>query len=876
MADLSDPVSLLQASDDSVADLLTRLGTQADGLNARRASQVRRRVGLNLIGHEGPEPAWRHLWRCYRDPFNLLLTGLALISLVTAQAGSAGVIAAMVALSTGLRFFQERRASRAAAALRAFVAHQVRVRRPDGPQVHRIASARLVPGDIVLLSAGDMVPADCRVIESKDLFVSQATLTGESLPIEKHASPFAASARATGPSEPGSASDAADPLLRLNLLWMGSTVVSGTAVAVVVATGERTRFGGLARHAASAVVQPTAFQAQLRQVGRLLLRVVLVMVPLVFALNAYTKADWLQAALFALSVGVGLTPEMLPMVVTSTLARGALALSRAKVIVKRLDAIHDLGAMDVLCTDKTGTLTQDHLVLALQIDAFGLSSTRVLQLAWLNSRHQTGLSNPMDAAVLHHAVSLPQAQTLAQSRKVDEVPFDFERRRMSVLLASAAGPDQLITKGAVDELLSVCNRVRQGEIVLPFDEGLRARVSAILAPLEDQGLRVIGVASREWPADRATCSVADEVDLILEGFIAFEDPPKPSSSPALKALNDHGIAIKVLTGDHPRVAAQVCARVGLTADQICTGRQIEAMTPAQLRHAVAGIQVFAQLSPLHKERIVQALRSNGHVVGFLGDGINDAPALHAADVGISVHSAVDIARESADIVLLEKSLLVVVRGVIEGRRTVVNMHKYIRMAASSNFGNALSILVASAVLPFLPMLPVHLLLQNLIYDVTQGAVPFDKVDPDELIQPRHWRADDLLRFMLWFGPLSSAFDLLTFAALWFIFEANDLASQSLFQSGWFVIGLLSQTLVVHSLRTAKVPVLQSRAAPVMVMGSLLVLGLAIWLPMGPLAASLHFQPLPAEFWMFAAGMLVAYLAAVQWVKTAFIRRHGWH
>lgn len=823
-----------------------------------------------MLSHEQRLPWWIHLWRCFRDPFNLLLSALALVSVLTDSAGSAGTIVAMVTLSTALRFVQETRAQNASHALRAWVAHHVLVRRPEATRPLRLPSSRLVPGDVIVLSAGDLIPADCRLIEADDLCVSQAALTGESMPVDKRA------VTATDPSD------------GINLLLTGTNVVSGTAVALVLTTGDSTSFGVMARHAIEAPQAPSAFQANVSQVGGLLLRVVMAMVPAVFALNYLTKGDVLQAALFALAVGVSLTPEMLPMVVTSTLARGALVLSRRKVIVKRLEAIHDLGAMEVLCTDKTGTLTEDRLVLMHWIDPFGADSTEVLALAWLNSHHQSGLRNPMDRAIEGQAARLPGMDEGGGLQghwvKLDEAPFDFTRRRMSVLMGPMSVTDRpdgvakgplLITKGAIDELVSVCSSARRQAQVLVLDEPLRQEIMHTLEPFESAGLRVIALASRDMTAGTTQCHALDEHDLVLEGFLVFQDPPKRSSARALEALRAHGIEIKVLTGDNPRVTRHVCAQVGLPEGRTCTGAEIDRMDEAGLMKAVAEHRVFAQLTPLHKERIVKALRARGQVVGFLGDGINDAAALNAADVGISVHAAVDIAREAADIVLLEKSLLILERGVMEGRRTVANLHKYLRIAASSNLGNALSVLVASMVLPFLPMLPVHLLLQNLIYDLSQVAMPFDTVDEEELREPRRWHPPDLWRFMLWFGPLSSVFDLLTFATLWFVFQANSPAAQGVFQSGWFVVGLITQTLVVHSLRTARIPMLQSRAAPVLMLSSVLVLALAVWLPMGPLAPELQFQSLPAFFWAFVAGMVLSYLLAAQWVKMAFTRRHGW-
>jgi Mg2+-importing ATPase len=886
--------SLLRASSQPLEALFHELGSRPEGLGARQAQKGRKEFGLNVLAREQRLPWWMHLWHCFRDPFNMLLSALALVSVLTDSAGSAGTIVAMVALSTTLRFVQETRAQKASHALRAWVAHHVLVRRPDASHPVRLPSSRLVPGDVILLSAGDLVPADCRLIESDDLCVAQAALTGESMPVDKQAvsRPVPSSTTTSvRPHEPE------DPMRSTHLLFTGTHVVSGTATALVLATGERTSFGVMARHAIEAPQAPSAFQANVRQVGGLLLRVVLMMVPAVFALNYLSKGDVLQAALFALAVGVSLTPEMLPMVVTSTLARGAMVLARCKVIVKHLEAIHDLGAMQVLCTDKTGTLTEDRLVLMHWIDPEGSDSPEVLKLAWLNSHFQSGLRNPMDGAVEaagQRWSESDQGRLQYQWVKLDEAPFDFTRRRMSVLFSRAESCDPtvvlgaasqpnpqpmtrvtLITKGAVDELLSVCSGIRRGSQVLALDESERNKAMRTLEPFESAGLRVIAVASREMPKGSTICHAGDENDLVLEGFLVFQDPPKNTSAQALKALRAHGIEIKVLTGDNPRVTDHVCTQVGLPAGRTCTGAEIDRMDEAMLMKAVAQHQVFAQLTPLHKERIVKALRARGQVVGFLGDGINDAAALNAADVGISVHAAVDIAREAADIVLLEKSLLILEKGVVEGRRTVANLHKYLRIATSSNLGNALSVLVASLLLPFLPMLPVHLLLQNLIYDLSQVAMPFDAVDEEELSEPRRWHPPDLWRFMLWFGPLSSIFDLLTFAALWFVFGANNVAAQGVFQSGWFVVGLITQTLVVHSLRTAHIPMLQSAASPLLLLSAAGVVALAVWLPTGALAAGLQFQPLPLVFGGFVAAMALSYLLAAQWLKTVFIRRHGW-
>lgn len=597
-----------------------------------------------------------------------------------------------------------------------------------------------------------MIPADCRVITARDLFVAQAAMTGESLPVEKFA------------DRRGSAEG---PLEQSNLLFMGTNVVSGSATALVVATGNQTYFGTLAVRVTSSDRAPTAFQAGVNSVSWLLIRFALVMVPIVLLVNGFTKGNWTEAFLFALAVAVGLTPEMLPMIVTSTLAKGAVLLSRKKVIVKRLDAIQNFGAMDVLCTDKTGTLTQDKIALERHTDVFGAPSDEVLKFAFLNSHYQTGLKNLLDRAVLEHVELQTELKLEQDYRKIDEIPFDFERRRMSVVVSERDDHHELICKGAVEEMLAVCTRVRMesdsGSQEVPMDAAMLARVKEVTHALNEDGLRVVAVAMKELPASQNTYSVADEAGLTLIGYVAFLDPPKESAAPALKALAEHGVAVKVLTGDNELVTARVCAQVGLAADTVLLGPQVERMNDAALAHAVEVHQVFAKLTPLHKERIVRSLRANGHIVGFMGDGINDAPALRAADIGVSVDSAVDIAKEAADIILLEKSLMVLEEGVIEGRKTFSNMLKYIRMTASSNFGNVFSVLIASAFLPFLPMLPLQLLVQNLLYDISQIAIPFDNVDEELVKKPLKWNPADIGRFMVFFGPLSSVFDITTFA-----------------------------------------------------------------------------------------------------------------
>ena len=871
---------LLVAQDDPSA-AIARLHSRSTGLSSIEVAQRLARDGPNEIEHEKPLPAWLHLWRCYLNPFNLLLSALAALSYMSADIKATVVIGVMVGLSTIIRFVQEGRSHRAAEGLRAMVSNTATVIRSEvGPSAPlagvEIPQRHLVAGDLVTLSAGDMIPADCRVLTARDLFIGQAAMTGESLPVEKF------------PDRKGEASGV---LEQSNLVFMGTNVVSGAATALVVVTGNRTYFGTLASRATAVDPTPNAFQAGVNSVSWLLIRFALVMVPIVFVVNGFTKGDWLQAFLFALSVAVGLTPEMLPMIVTSTLAKGAVLLSRKKVVVKRLDAIQNFGAMDVLCTDKTGTLTQDKIALARHADAYGADTDEVLNFAYLNSYYQTGLKNLLDRAVLARVDVAAELKLKDAYRKVDEVPFDFQRRRMSVVVATlVGGQDQhheLICKGAVEEVLAACTQVRTQEPIdasldgertmptLPLDAALLTRTKAVTDGLNAEGLRVVAVAVKTLPPSQTTYSVADEAGLTLIGYIAFLDPPKESAAPALKKLAAHGITVKVLTGDNGPVTVHVCGQVGLPTDRVLLGAEVETLNDDALKAAAESHTLFAKLTPLHKERIVRALRASGHVVGFMGDGINDAPALRAADIGISVDSAVDIAKEAADIILLEKSLLVLDDGVVEGRTTFCNMLKYIRMTASSNFGNVLSVLVASAFLPFLPMLPLQLLVQNLLYDIGQTGIPFDNVDAELVTKPLKWNPSDIGRFMLFFGPISSLFDIISFAVMWWVFNANTVATQGLFQSGWFVVGLLTQTLVVHMVRTPKLPFVQSRAAAPLMAMTLIIMAIGLWLPLSPLAGYFKLQALPAGYYGWLVAILLAYCMLTTLMKRAYIRRYGW-
>ncbi|EPF6458162.1 magnesium-translocating P-type ATPase [Acinetobacter baumannii] len=871
---------LLNASRAQTNDLLKQFDTHLTGLTEEQAYTQQMTVGLNEVTHEKPLTWWQHLWYCYRNPFNILLSLLALIAFFTDDLTGSTIISVMVILSTLLRYWQEAKSNQAADALKAMVSntatvlrHQVSAEdlelmherygidtKNQTPHQFEIPIQYLVPGDVILLSAGDMIPADCRILSAKDLFVSQAAMTGESMPVEKF--PLQKNLEETSALELD------------NIVFMGTNIVSGSAQAVVLSTGIQTYFGALAHRVTATDRSTTAFQMGVNKVSWLLIRFMLVMAPVVLFINGFTKGDWAEAFLFALSVAVGLTPEMLPMIVTSTLAKGAVFLSKKKVIVKRLDAIQNFGAMDVLCTDKTGTLTQDKIFLSQHIDVQGEKSDFVLMQAFLNSYYQTGLKNLLDVAVLEAVDDQIKIQKL-RYKKLDEVPFDFDRRRMSVVVQTPQQKARMITKGAVEEMLKVCRYVEVNGKVEPLTKQREVAIEALTQRYNRDGLRVVAVAYREFKNHQENYSVVDENDLILIGYITFLDPPKESAKEAVQSLQVHGVTVKVLTGDNEFVTQKVCREIGLNYDQVLLGGVIETLTDQQLKRAVEQYHIFAKLSPVHKERIVEQLKANGHVVGFLGDGINDAAAIRAADIGISVDTAVDIAKESADLILLEKSLMVLEKGVIEGRRTFANMLKYIKMTASSNFGNVFSVLIASAFIPFLPMLPIHLLIQNLLYDVSQIVIPFDNVDEELIAKPQRWQPEEVGRFMVVFGPISSIFDMITFGLMWFVFSANTPEHQTLFQSGWFVVGLLTQTLIVHMIRTAQIPFIQSRAATLLLIMTAVIMCIGIFLPMGPLASYLKLQALPLSYFLYLPVILGAYMCVTQWVKKIYIRRYGW-
>ena len=1116
---------------------LTRLDSHTDGLTSEEAATRLEQYGPNQIAREQRRTVIRHIIERLINPLNVLLLALVIVNFfVLEDMESGSIVALMVVLSVTLSFVQEYRSSKAAEKLRAMVSTTETVLRreiiedsEEPPKATRSEKPirDLVPGDLILLSAGDMIPADVRILSARDLFLNQASLTGESLPVEKYATV-------------NEAVITSDPLTLGNLCFMGSHVTSGTARAVVVQTGAHTYFGKLAKAIVAQRVT-TSFEKGINRFTWLMIRFMLVMVPLVFLINWFTKGDWMEAFIFAMAVAVGLTPEMLPMIVTVNLSKGAMAMARKKVIVKRLNSIQNFGAMDVLCTDKTGTLTQDKVIMKRHVNLRGEDCDDVLHYAYLNSYYQSGLKNLLDVAVLEH-VEVRQDLRIDQSyAKIDEIPFDFVRRRMSVVVAKEQSQHVLICKGAVEELLGICthgeiegipatrpvvprtpwtsdfpdvvlhttlkdrdghpcyaaakagdeqaakklahdllsdaalatlktlgegqhpllvavsalesagfnaipdamaedighrlgwdidssivqtNEVRHtradamhrlvthaffdgtvqqgrsyvivddhvglggtianlkgyiednggkviaattltesrecakialrpatraaleekhgqelqqfwrhvfghdlacltepeagnllrgkdvnalrtglaeaaekaradgvqavglageserplsgGRHTFPLDVAHRAAIADLAREMNEDGFRVVAVAHKDMPPEQTVYTVADECDLTLVGFIAFLDPPKESAAQAIAALESYGVRVKILTGDNDAVTRKICKEVNLKIDGLLLGNEVEALSDAELDKRVDQTNVFAKLSPAQKARVIASLHRNGHVVGFLGDGINDGPALKAADVGISVDTAVDIAKESADIILLEKNLLILEEGVIEGRKVFGNITKYIKMGASSNFGNMFSVLGASAWLPFLPMAPIQVLANNLLYDFSQTAIPTDNIDEDYLRKPRQWDIGNIARFMIVLGPISSIFDYATFFLMYYGFGAQTQGHAALFQTGWFVESLLTQTLIIHVIRTHKIPFLQSRASMPLIFTSLVISAIGLWLPTSPFASALGLKALPGLFWPALFAMLMAYLTLAHFVKLWFIKRYGWN
>ena len=884
-----------------IKETLKYLDTTLRGVDPDKVSERRSKFGINKVTKEKKKSLPQRLAGAFINPFTAILFCLALVSTITdmifPMMGLFGslpedfdpltviIILTMVFLSGTLRFVQESRSGNAAEKLLAMITTTCTVTR-KGQEKIEIPLEEVVVGDIVHLSAGDMLPADVRILDAKDLFVSQASLTGESEPIEKLASVSEVSETVTDYS---------------NIAFMGSNVISGSAKAVVVSVGDNTLFGSMASAVAGEAVE-TSFSKGVNAVSWVLIRFMLIMVPLVFVINGITKGDWLAAFLFGISIAVGLTPEMLPMIVTTCLAKGAVSMSKKQTIVKNLNSIQNFGAIDILCTDKTGTLTQDKVVLEYHLNVNGDEDLRVLRHAYLNSYFQTGYKNLMDLAIIHKTeeeeAADPQLLDLSENYvKVDGIPFDFTRRRLTTVVQNKAGKTQMVTKGAVEEMLSVCSFVECDGEVLRITDALRRRILDTVDELNDKGFRVLAIAQKSNPSPVGAFGVKDECDMVLMGYLAFLDPPKESTAEAIRALKAHGVTTKILTGDNDKVTRTICKQVGLEVRNMLLGSDLEKMSDAELARAAETTEVFAKLTPDQKARIVSVLRENGHTVGFMGDGINDAAAMKSADIGISVDTAVDVAKESADIILLEKDLMVLEEGIIEGRKTYANMIKYIKMTASSNFGNMFSVLAASALLPFLPMMSVHLIFLNLIYDLSCTAIPWDNVDEEFIAVPRKWDASSVGNFMIWIGPTSSIFDFTTYIFMYFVFCPmfvshgvlfNDLANHfsgaelaqmqfayvAMFQAGWFVESMWSQTLVIHMIRTPKLPFIQSRASAPLTLLTCSGIALLTVIPFTGFGRMLGFVALPMSYFAYLIPCILLYMVLATSLKKAYVRHYG--
>ena len=855
---LSDICSL------DVNEAITILESSFSGLTEEKVNELYDEYGYNELAHSKEIGFWADIFNRCKSPLIIQLFVIAAVSGIIGEFKSTAIVGIMALLSIGLSYVLDRRSSKAVEALGRRVQTHVLLLR-EGKEIE-LPMSDIVPGDIVLLHAGSIIPADIRLITAKDFYVSQSLLTGESLPIEKK-------------FEADKISTTGFVFELQNACFQGTNVLSGTAKGLVVNTGTNTYFGSISEKLTEKRVE-TSFDIGVKSFTWLMIKLMILMVFAVFMIVGLTKGNWIEALLFGLSIAVGLTPEMLPMIVTVNLAKGALTMSKKKVIVKHLSSIQNFGAIDILCTDKTGTLTQDKVVLEKHVDITGKESSDVLQYAYLNSFYQTGLRNLIDRAVLSHT----EFNVEGRCRLVDELPFDFQRRRMSVIVEYEEDY-VLICKGAVEEIFSVCSHYQVYDEIYPLISLIQNDLYEEVETFNNNGYRVLGLAYKEFPATNDLFSVSDENNLILLGYIAFFDPPKDSAAEAINKLKNVGVKVKILTGDNSLVTYKVCQDVGLEVENVITGDQLKVLTPEEFNYTVKKFDVFAKLTPIQKEEVIDSLRKSGHVVGYMGDGINDSPSLRAADVGISVDTAVDVAKEAADIVLLEKSLLVLEEGIIEGRKIFANIVKYIRMSASSNFGNMFSVIGASYLFPFLPMRPIQILLNNLLYDFSQTGIPTDNIDSDIILKPLQWDIGNIKKFMMLIGPISSIFDYATFALMWFFFGASQFIVNSntgfhseylekLFQTGWFVESLLTQTLIVHIIRTRKIPFFQSRASGIMSLTTLIIMLIGSWLPYSPFANTFGFVPLPWTYWIWITGFLLIYSLLTHNVKTWFFKKFG--
>jgi Mg2+-importing ATPase len=841
-------------SESTTETFFSRLETSEKGLTDKEAKSRLHEYGYNEPARKKQLGIAAQILTKFISPLNIVLIIIGGFSLFFGETISAVLVLSMIVLSVFLSYIQEYRSGREVEKLMEMVKTTTTVYRNGKPKEVNIRE--IVPGDVVDLFAGDMIPADLRIITCKDLFVNQATLTGESMPIEKTSKAM--------DKKPGSISE------MTNLAFMGSSVVSGTGLGLVIKTGLYTQFGELSKRLAGMTVE-SSFDKGVNKFTWAMIQVMVVMVIVIFCINWGLKKNLIEAIMFSLAVAVGLTPEMMPLIITINLSKGAIQMAKKKVIVKRLNSIQNFGAMDILCTDKTGTITMDKVVLEKYCDCLSQENKDVLRHACLNSYYQTGLKNILDRAVLKY-VNKQEGFDITSFKKIDELPFDFSRRIMSVVV-DMEGKTTLISKGAPEEIFKRCTKYELDGEILDMEYLILADLKEEYERLSSDGFRVLALAYRNFTDKNSGFTRDDESELILKGYVAFLDPPKASAEKAIKMLKIYGVAVKILTGDNELVTRKICGDVGLDVKGLLNGDAVEKMDDAALAAAVEHTTVFARLSPVQKERIIHALHSNKHIVGYMGDGINDALALKASDVGISVNNAVDIAKESADIILLEKKLNVLEDGVIEGRKTFGNITKYIKMASSSNFGNMLSMTGASLFLPFLPMTPIQILFNNFLYDISQTSIPTDEVDEEYIKAPRPWNVKSIRKYMFFIGPVSSLFDFMTFAVMLFVFHCTG-ATQNLFHTGWFIESLVSQTLVIYVIRTGKVPITQSSPSKYLVFTSLAIIGLSMLVPFTPLAEWLGFVRPPAKYFLILEAMMTAYMILVYFVQQWFIKKFG--
>ena len=876
-----------------VSQIYQELELSQEGLSQAQVELMREKYGANSFSGQKNDTMLRRLRRAFINPFHIILFTLGIISLATdvilvsdfaRNATTATIIFSMILISGTIRLVQEIRAKNASKQLNRLIHESITVRRAG--EVEEIPAEELVVGDIVLLSAGDRVPADLRLTKVSDLFLSQAAITGESAILEKNTKALSYCNQ--------------ESLTHFeNLALMATTVISGKGEGIVLAVGKDTLYGSFAKEDSD---EKQSFQKGANSIAWVMLRFIAVLIPIVFLILKITGGKWLESFAFALSVAVGLMPEMLPMIVTTCLAKGAVSMSKKQTIVKNLNSIQNFGAIDILCTDKTGTLTQDKVVLEYHLNVNGEDDTRVLRHAYLNSYFQTGYKNLMDLAIIHKTeeeeAADPKLLDLSENYvKIDEIPFDFTRRRLTTVVQDKKGKKQMVTKGAVEEMLSICSFAECDGTVQPLTEELRKRILQTVENLNDKGFRVLAIAQKSNPSPVGAFGVKDECEMVLIGYLAFLDPPKESTADAIRALKEHGVTTKILTGDNDKVTRTICKQVGLEVCNMLLGSDLDEMADQELAKAVETTEVFAKLTPDQKARVVSVLRKNGHTVGFMGDGINDAAAMKAADIGISVDTAVDVAKESADIILLEKDLMVLEEGIVEGRKTYANMIKYIKMTASSNFGNMFSVLAASALLPFLPMMSIHLIFLNLIYDLSCTAIPWDHVDEEFIAIPRKWDASSVGSFMIWIGPTSSIFDFTTYIFMYFVFCPlfvskgilfRDLAAHysgaelaavqaryiGMFQAGWFVESMWSQTLVIHMIRTPKLPFIQSRASAPVTLLTMTGIAVLTVIPFTPFGAALGFTALPVSYFAYLIPCILLYMILATSLKKAYVRYYG--